>query len=144
MHGNSASSVTTLSVKEEVVQSERLAMVSADVTQLEVSVRGAELSRAVRDAVARAVQLKRASMDVDRQIAARTQQVGEITVEQARIRENMKTVAPSSQYSERMLAKLNEQESQIERLQKERDDLAARRDALRAELTAYLDSLTVA
>jgi hypothetical protein len=138
-----AGKVTTLSVKEEAVQGERLSMLSADVTQLEVAVRGAEISPAVREAVRKAVQLKRAAMDVDRQSATRTQQIGEITAEQTRIRENMKTVAPASSYYERLLVKLNEQESSLERLQKERDDLTAKRDALRRELSEYLDALNV-
>ena len=138
-----AAKVTTLTVKEEMVQFERLAMLDADVTQLEVSVRGADISAPVRDAVTKAVQMKRASMDIDRQIASRTQQIAEITVEQARIRENMKTVAPASAYSERLLTKLNEQESSIEKLQKDRDDLTSRRDVLRRELSEYLDALSV-
>ena len=138
-----AGKVTTLVVKEELVQAERLAMLTTDITQLEVPVRGAEISQAVRDAVAKAVQLKRASMDVERQIAAHTQQIADITAEQARLRENMKTVAQSSQYYERLLAKLNEQESSIERLQRERDDITAKREALRRELSEYLDVLNV-
>ena len=138
-----AGKVTTLVVKEELVEAERLAMLTTDITQLEVAVRGAEISQAVRDAVAKAVQLKRASMDVERQIAAHTQQIADITAEQARLRENMKTVAQSSQYYERLLAKLNEQESSIERLQRERDDITAKREALRRELSEYLDVLNV-
>ena len=138
-----AGKVTTLVVKEELVESEGLAMISTDVTQLEVSVRGAEISPAVRDAVGKAIQIRRASLEVERQIIVRTQQINEITAEQARIRENMKTVAPSTQYYDRLLAKLNEQESSIETLRKERDELTAKRDALRKELSEYVDSLTV-
>ena len=55
----------------------------------------------------------------------------------------MKTVAQTTQYYDRLLAKLNEQESSIERLQKERDALIAKRDSLRRELDDYLAALTV-
>lgn len=134
---------TTLTVKEEFVQTERLAMLTTDTNILDVSVQRMEISQAVRDAVGKAVQMKRASIDVERQIAVRTQQIAEIAAEQARMRENMKTVAPSTQYYDRLLAKLNEQESSIERLQKERDDLTAKRDSLRRELSEYLDALSV-
>jgi DNA repair exonuclease SbcCD ATPase subunit len=113
------------------------------VDQLENEVRGGEIAPAVRAAVIKAVQMRRTMVDVERQIAAHTQQITEIAAEQNRIRENMKTVAPASQYYERLLAKLNEQESLIERLQKEREDLTAKRDELRRGLTEYLDSLTV-
>ena len=138
-----AGKVTVLVVKEEMVQTERLSMLNTDAMQLEVWMRGAEIAQGVRDAVAKAIQMKRASMDVDRQIATRTQQITEIATEQARMRENMKTVAQSSSYYERLLAKLNEQESSIERLQKEREDLTSKREAMRRELSGYLDSLSV-
>ena len=82
-------------------------------------------------------------LDVDRQIAARTQQIAEITQEQNRIRENMKTVAQSTQYYERLLAKLNEQESSIESLQKERNTLMTARDSARKDMEDYLSTLTV-
>ena len=125
------------------MQTERLAMLTTEANILDVSVQRMEISQAVRDAVGKAVQMKRASMDVERQIAVRTQQIAEIAAEQARMRENMKTVAQSTQYYDRLLAKLNEQESLIERFQKERDDLAAKRDLLRRELSEYLDALSV-
>ena len=73
----------------------------------------------------------------------RTQQISDITVEQNRIRENMKTVGQTSQYYQRLLAKLNDQESSIERLQRERDDLLVKRDAARKDLEDYLRTLTV-
>ena len=66
--------------------------------------------------------------------AARDGQIAAITGEQNRIRENMKTVAPSTQYYERLLAKLNEQESSIESLQKERASLVSRRAGLQRDL----------
>jgi DNA repair ATPase RecN len=97
----------------------------------------------VRDAIAKAVQLRQSVSDADRAIATCTQQVGEITAEQNRIRENMKTVAPSTQYYERLLGKLNEQESTIESVQRDRTALITKRDAARKELDDYLNSLTI-
>ena len=55
----------------------------------------------------------------------------------------MKTVAPKTQYYERLLAKLNEQESSIEKLQKERDDLQAKLETQREGLSDYLGKLSV-
>jgi peptidoglycan hydrolase CwlO-like protein len=82
-------------------------------------------------------------IESDRQILDRTRQVQAITEEQNRIRENMKTVGQTTQYYERLLAKLNEQESDIERLQDERDELMRRRDTERAALEEYLNNLVV-
>jgi chromosome segregation ATPase len=129
------------------VQDESIALASANLDQLVYYSRsgegGAEVPQNVREALAKAVQLKQATVDAERDIAARNQRVAEITAEQNRIRENMKTVAQSTQYYDRLLAKLNEQESSIESLQKERDALIAKRDSARRELEEYLNGLTV-
>ena len=87
--------------------------------------------------------MRQAIVDVERDINAHAQQIAQITAEQNRIRENMKTVAPSTQYYERLLAKLNEQESSIEPVQRDRTALIAKRDAARKELDDYLNSLTI-
>jgi hypothetical protein len=142
-----ANKVTVLAVTEEVVQEEQITLGSADLSQLMFYSRteegGAEVPKSVRDAIAKAIQLKQAAIDVERDINMRNQRVAEITAEQNRIRENMKTVTQATQYYDRLLAKLNEQESAIETLQKERDALIAKRDSLRRELDEYLSGLTV-
>jgi hypothetical protein len=140
-----ANKVTVLTVKEESVTDESIALGAVDSRALEFYARASsvQIPKDVRDAIAKAIQLKQSVADVDRDINAHNQRVAEITAEQNRIRENMKTVAQSTQYSQRLLAKLNEQESAIENLQKERDGLMERRDSLRRELEEYLNGLSV-
>ncbi|MEO7086572.1 MAG: DUF4139 domain-containing protein, partial [Gemmatimonadaceae bacterium] len=135
--------ITTLVVNEENLQYESMAMASNDIGQLIRYSQTGEIPKSVRDALAKAIGMKQAVLAVESQIAAHTAQIADITAEQNRLRENMKTVAPSTQYYERLLAKLNEQETAIETLQKERVTLIARRDTLRAELDAYLNGLTI-
>ena len=135
---------STLTVKEELVQTESLAMVPMDVTQLVAYTRTSDISASVRNALGKAIQLKQEMVDLDRQIAVDNQRVAEISTEQARIRENMKTVEKSGQYYDRLLAKLNEQESQIEKLQADRASLTTRRDGVRKELEEYLNALVIA
>jgi hypothetical protein len=141
--GAPAGKVTTLTVKEESVQSQGIVMLSADISQLVTYSRAGEIPLAVRNALLRAIQLKQAVIDSDRQVNERTQKITEITQEQNRIRENMKTVAQSSPYYGRLLAKLNEQESAIERLQGERTELVRGRDVQRKALEDYLLNLTI-
>ncbi|MDB4874488.1 MAG: hypothetical protein JWM41_934 [Gemmatimonadetes bacterium] len=138
-----ANKVTTLVVKDELVFSETIPIAGTDFGYLRLFTTNGEIPKAIRDALAKAVQLRQAMLDVDQQTKVRTQQIADITAEQGRIRENMKTVAPSGPYYERLLAKLNEQESTIEKLQAERNDLAAKRDALRRELDDYVSGLTL-
>jgi hypothetical protein len=138
-----AGKVTTLVVKQEYTQAETIQMLSADLGQLATYTRTGEVPAPVRDAIAKAIRMRQAIVDVEREIAERAQQIAGITAEQNRIRENMKTVAPSTQYYERLLAKLNDQESSIERLQKEREALDAKRNDLRRQLDEYLAALTI-
>ena len=138
-----AKKVTTLTVKEEAVRGESMAILPADPAQIIVYSRTGEIPGAVRDALAKAAQLKRALVDTERQMAERAQRIAEITAEQGRIRENMKTVSQRGDYYQRLLAKLNEQETALERLQDERGTLAERRDRERRELETYLSGLTV-
>jgi uncharacterized coiled-coil DUF342 family protein len=71
------------------------------------------------------------------------QQIQQISQEQARIRENMKTVAQSTDYYNRLLKKLDEQETSIEKLQKESVDLQQKLDQQRKALQDYLANLNV-
>jgi len=142
-----ANKVTVLTVKEELVTNETIMLASAALDQLLFYSRtgsgAGDVPSNVRDALSKAIQLKQSIAGVEGDINARTQRVAEITVEQNRIRENMKAVAQTTQYYERLLAKLNDQESSIDSLEKDRDTLTARRDSLRRELDEYLNGLTV-
>jgi hypothetical protein len=135
--------VATLTVKEESVRSESLAMLPMDVSALLIYQRNGSIPAKVRDAIAKAITLKNAVTDLDRQIAARTQDINGITAEQGRIRENMKTVSNTTPYYQRLLTKLNEQESQLESLHTDRDALTTKRDAARKDLEDYLSNLTI-
>lgn len=138
-----AGKVTSLIVKEQSVQSQELYMVGTEQSQLLLYSNTGELPSAVRAALAKAAQLKSVESDMQRQINDHNRQMSEIGVEQSRIRENMKTVGQTSQYYQRLLTKLNDQESSIERLQRERDALTAKRDAATKELEDYLRGLTI-
>jgi hypothetical protein len=140
-----ANRVTTLTVKEEYVSDERIGLAGADVNQLQLYVRDGQVPAAIRDALAKAVALKRTADSTQAAIAAHTAQIADITAEQARIRENMKTVTQTGggQYYERLLTKLNEQESTIETLQAERAALARTLQDEKAALDDYLAHLTI-
>lgn len=125
------------------VQQQGISLLRSDTTQLVFYQQNGEISAPVRDALARAIAMRRDVALLQAEIAERDSGVSEITAEQARIRENMKTVDAKSEYYRRLLAKLNDQESTIEQLQKERGDLVTRRDAQQKALEDYLDGLNV-
>ncbi len=138
-----AGKVTTLTVKEENVREETMAMLQGDLGALLTYSKTGEIAKDVRDAIGRAVQLRQAVLDTERDIATKSAQIAETTQEQDRIRENMKTVGQNTDYYQRLLAKLNEQESLIEKTQSERDTLYGKLDTQRRALESYLSDLTI-
>jgi uncharacterized protein Veg len=132
-----------MTITEETTVGETLAILPADLGQLTFYSRTGEIPKNVREALGKAITLKQAMVDTDRQVNEHSQQISDITQEQGRIRENMRTVQQQSQYYTRLLTKLNEQESQIEKLQGERDDLHKKLDGQRKDLEDYLANLNV-
>jgi hypothetical protein len=133
-----------LAVKEEIVQGEVIAILPTDVSGLAAYAHSGEIPQKVRDALTQAIQLKQTLADTERQIAEKVQQISENAAEQGRVRENLRTLTQQqSQPYQRQLTKLNDIESQIEKLQSERDDLIKKRDTQRKELEDYLSGLDV-
>lgn len=138
-----AHKVTTLTVKQEFVYTQTVALLTSAATDLMAVSKGGRLPAAVRDAIIKVAALKQAVTETDRLIAERTKELADISTEQSRLRENMRTVGQTTAYYQRLLEKLNEQESHIERIQSERSALQAKRDSQHVELGAFTASLSV-
>jgi hypothetical protein len=138
-----AQKVTTLTVSEERITGESITIRAADSKQLLVYAANQEIPANVRSALARAASLSQALTETKKQIEELTARVAEITREQERIRENMKTVSATTQYYERLLAKLDEQESAIEAAQSQRAMLQARLLQETRALEDYLEGLSI-
>jgi hypothetical protein len=130
-------------VEQESMRGEKIVIGSLDDNVLHYYDTSGEISPPVRDALSKAAKLKAAVVDTQRQIDQHNQQLEQISKEQNRIRENLKTIQQKSDYYNRLLTKLNDQESQIEKLQSQRDDLNAALEKQRSELEQYLENLTV-
>lgn len=133
----------SLTVKEEIVNDESLAILPMDVEQILVYARSGEIPKPVKDALAKAAEYKRSMNATQRQIQELTQRLNAVTAEQNRLRENMKTVDSKTDYYNRLLKKLNDQESQIESMQTQQTQLQEKLELQRAELEQYLRSLNV-
>jgi hypothetical protein len=134
---------SSLKVKEEIVTGEAIEILPCDLNVLVEYNKNGALSQEVKDALAKAIQYRQALLDFERQINEQNEKIKQITEQQTRIRENMKTVDKSSQYYNRLLGKLNDQESQIEKLQTDRDTMLEKRDDQRKQLEDYLKDLNV-
>jgi hypothetical protein len=133
-----------LPIQEELVSDERMEILPLDLNTMLVYSRTGEIPQKVRDALIRAAQLKQALLETERQMNEKAQMVATITQEQVRIRENMRTVNDrNSEVYNRWLKKLNEQETQIEQLQSEREQLSRRAQQQRKELEEYVSGLNI-
>jgi hypothetical protein len=134
---------TKLAVKEQMVQDETLEVLSGDTSQLDLYSRTGEIPKPVRDALAKAVELKNKVVDTQRQIQEHDQQLNDITADQSRLREDMKATDKQTPYYNRLLKKLDDQESTIEKLQSEKKSLQQQRTDQQKELEDYLANLNV-
>lgn len=137
--GKSAS----LKVVEENVNAQEIALFPMDVGPLEVYAKTGSIPKAVRDVLTQTIARKNAMTDTQRQIEERRRQINDITTEQMRIRENIKTVDRNSDYSSRLLKKLNEQETTLEKLQGEIKELTQTLNKQRKDLEDYLQATTI-
>jgi hypothetical protein len=132
-----------VTVKEELTETQKMEILPMDSNSLLTYTRTGQIPQEVKDALAKAAQLKGALSDIQRQVQEHQQKVKDISNEQSRIRENMKAVSPSSDYYKRLLTELDEQETTIQDLHKQVQTLQKQQDQQRKELEEYLSKLSV-
>ncbi|MDB5292024.1 MAG: hypothetical protein JWL69_3265 [Phycisphaerales bacterium] len=132
-----------LVVQSERVYQQEIALLQQDVNGLSIHLNSGTIPKSVRDALAKAVAMKTELEDNRVKSAKRLQHIAEVTAEQSRIRENMKTVAASTDYYQRLVKKLDEQETGIELMQKEIADLQKAHETLQQQFDDYLTGLSV-
>jgi hypothetical protein len=141
--GLEAGKARSLTIREERVRGESFAILPMDLAQLRAYAQNSPLPQDVKETLGQAAQFRWALTETERLIRERQQQVAEVVAEQARIRENLKTVPQESDYYKRLLAKLNQQETNIETVQKEIDTLQKTQEQQRKELEDFIAKLDV-
>ena len=135
--------VSEVTVKEQHIERQSVAMVQLDFNSLLAYSRTGEIPQPVRDAIRKAADLNSALTDTRRDIEQRQQKIQEITQEQQRIRENMRSVTAESAYSKRLLKELDDQETVIQNLHTEVSKLQTQANQQQKSLEDYLTNLTV-
>ena len=115
----------------------------SDVGTLDFYRRSGEIPKAVQDALAHAIGLKGAMVDTERRMAEDKQKLADVTAEQERIRDNLKSVQANTPYYGRLMGKLDAQETAIEQTQADADALQKQLDQQRKDLDAYVGGLNV-
>jgi hypothetical protein len=127
-----------LQVKEEIVESESLMLLPADLGLVELYSRTGEIPREVREILTRAAIMKGAIIDQQRHIQEKQRELGEIRQEQERIRANLGATTKGTAYHDRLLKKLNDQENRIEQAQSETEQLRQALQQQQHELEKFL------
>lgn len=103
-----------------------------------------EIGPKVKEALQRVVQLRSRLDDVRAQRTRLDQCTTEITAEHARIRENMQRLQQNSDLYNRYVKKLDQQETELEKLRKEIESLKNMEEEHRRELQSYVMGLDIA
>jgi hypothetical protein len=138
-----AGAKSKLTVKEQIVQEQQIAILPSDLGQLDFYRKAGEIPKNVQDALGKAITLRQALSDTERQIEESKGKLNDIATEQNRIRENLRSVNESTPYHTRLMTKLNDQETEIEKTQEGMDMLQKTQAAQRLELESYLENLNV-
>ena len=139
-----ASKTALLTVKEEMTRGESIALLPTDVGRFEFYTRADTIPADVREGLVQAIQLKSALVDIEREIQIKRARKQEISGEQERIRANMGAIEDTkSSYYTRLLKKLDDQESEIERIDSEIAALEERLADQRRALEEYLSNLNL-
>lgn len=137
------------STREFTIQEQRVDWEHVTVAQLDEQgligwSRDAALPQGVREAIARAAELRRTIASAEQAVDAPQQRIAEIHAEQERIRANLQALQQGTPLHDRLIERLNEQETTLESLER---DLAAARQQHQQAVKAfedYLAKLTVA
>ena len=134
----------TLRIKETLPLQESVLLMEGGIDQIAYYQQAKEVSPRVKESLQRVVQLRSKLDDVRAQRTRLDQRAAEITAEHARIRENMQRLQQNSDLYTRYVKKLDQQETELEKLRKEIESLKNGEEEHRRELQNYVMSLDVA
>jgi hypothetical protein len=134
----------TLRVKETLPIQESILLMESGVDQIIHYQQAKEVSQKVKEALQRVVQLRSKLDDTRAQRTRLDQRTAEITTEHGRIRENMQRLQQNSDLYNRYVKKLDQQETELEKLRKEIEASKNTEDEQRRELQNYVLNLDVA
>lgn len=138
-----ADKTAKLVVREERQFTETIQLVSSAPDVIAYYLQAKAVSPQVKEALRKAATLRDAVGATAQERQRREQRVQEISQEQARIRENMTRLSQSSELYSRYVKKLDEQETELDKLRQEIEALKTREAQQQRELNEYLLNLDV-
>jgi hypothetical protein len=130
-------------VKEQIVSSEQIAILPVELETLVVYSRAGEIPKEVKEALAKAITMRRDVATTQAKLDERKGKVKELTEQQKHTSEILRTLQPNTQVHTRLLGKLNDLQTEIEKAQTEADELTKKLQQQKEELDGYLANLNV-
>lgn len=138
-----ANTTGIFNVSEQQSISETIAILSTSPNALFWYTKQGTISRSVRNALEKAIEMKHELIRLERSLAHLKKQFTAIQEGQKRLRDNIATVGRESQLGKRYLAKLSDEEDQIESFERRIVQTRQMAEDKRGELAEYLKSLDV-
>lgn len=139
-----AGKTATLRVKETLPIQESILLMDSGLDQIAYFQQAKEVNPKVKDALQRLVQLRSKLDETRAQRSRLDHRIGEMTTEHGRIRENMQRLPQNSDLYSRYVKKLDQQETELEKLRKDIEGLKNTEEEQRRELQNYVMNLDVA
>lgn len=130
-------------INEQIINQQTIAILPLDISQIAIYARTDQIPQDVRQALQRAIELKQALVDTERQIEQAQQRLNEYPQQQDRIRRNMQTIDRNSDLYATLMERLRKQETEIVQLEEQLATLRTKRDQQRKALEDYLSNLTI-
>jgi hypothetical protein len=134
---------TRLRVREEKPLQQSVALTDAGPDVLTYYMRATQVSDKVKQALQRVSTLRDKLDQTVQQRRRFEQQIQEITQEQSRMRENMGRLAQNSELYNRYVRKLDQQETELDKIRKDIEALKGTEEQQRKELNDYLMGLDI-
>jgi hypothetical protein len=138
-----AGKTTEYTVSEEKDFGSSVAITNADDQNIRIFINEKVTSEPVKAALQKAMELRGKMSATQRELQQQERQLGVITSDQDRLRKNLKEMPPEAAAYKRYLKKFDDQETEIERLQKLIKELQDSEHAERKAFESYLVNLSV-
>lgn len=133
----------TLTITEEQIHEQTMALLHTPSSRLFAQIQGAGFSSSLTQALKQAAALQRAVEEIQRDLNENARRLDALEKEQARVHANLEAVSTDSTFHDRMMRKLDAQETAIETAQAEAKKLRLEQKNRRTQLASYLTRLNV-
>ena len=138
-----AGKLMKLTVKEENVRRQDFEILPGDATQVVAFSNTDGIPPKVKDALAKAAELKSAVVETHRRVEDGRGHVNGLVADQRRIDETLKTIGPNTELYGRLMKKLGDDETQIDQTHAEVEALVKQEQVQQKEMEDYVQRLNV-